>query len=95
MTGAVLTPEKVNGYIRRIFEAETLLHDILVAGEISNFVLSGTTAYFVLKDECAGISCVCFDARQKGCLFRNGERIVVRATPDLYPRTGRLSLLVS
>lgn len=95
MTGAVLSVEKVNGYIQRIFEAETLLHDILVAGEISNFSLSGTTAYFVLKDERAAVNCVCFDARQKGCIFRNGDRAVVRATPNFYARLGKLSLLVS
>lgn len=95
MTGAVLTVEKVNGYIQRIFEAETLLHDILVAGEVSNFSVSGTAAYFVLKDERAAVNCVCFDARQKGCLFRNGDRVVVRATPNFYARLGKLSLLVS
>ena len=95
MTGAVLTVEKVNSYIQRIFEAETLLHDILVAGEVSNFSVSGTAAYFVLKDERAAVNCVCFDARQKGCVFRNGDRVVVRATPNYYARLGKLSLLVS
>lgn len=95
MTGAVLTVEKVNSYIQRIFEAETLLHDILVAGEVSNFSVSGTAAYFVLKDDRAAVNCVCFDARQKGCVFRNGDRVVVRATPNYYARLGKLSLLVS
>lgn len=95
MTGAVLTVEKVNAYISRIFEAEELLHEILVAGEISGFSLSGTTAYFTLKDERAAMSCVCFDAAKKGCLFRNGDRVLVRGTPNYYARLGRLSFLVS
>ena len=38
-------------YIKQIFDAEVLLNNIEVIGEISSYGLSGGNAFFVIKDE--------------------------------------------
>ena len=47
---------QIGGYIKQIFDAEELLHDIKVFGEISEFKISQGNAWFSIKDENATIA---------------------------------------
>lgn len=89
----ILTVETVCGYIQGVFNAEELLHNVLVVGEISGISLSGETAYFTLKDSGGQLPCVCFN------IFdtykpKSGDKVVVRGSAAFYPRGGKMSFNV-
>lgn len=89
----ILTVETVCGYIQGVFNAEELLHNVLVVGEISGISLSRETAYFTLKDGGGQLPCVCFN------IFdtykpKSGDKVVVRGSAAFYPRGGKMSFNV-
>ena len=60
MTERMITVTQLNLLLKRIVDAEDLLKNIQITGEVSNFSLSGGHAYFTLKDENASLKCVMF-----------------------------------
>lgn len=89
----VLTVETVCGYIQSVFNAEELLHNVLVVGEISGISMSGETAYFTLKDNAAQLPCVCFKINDT-YRPKNGDKVIVRGSAAFYPRGGKTSFNV-
>ena len=51
MSELTISVAQLNTYIKNIFDAEELLKNINVVGEITNLKKSGTATYFDLKDE--------------------------------------------
>lgn len=88
MSDRIFSIEQLNQYIRSVFDAEELLHDIRITGEVSGFSLRGSHAYFTLKDELSQIQCVYFDFADS---IADGDRIVVTGTPSYYVKGGRFS----
>ncbi|MGN0960871.1 MAG: exodeoxyribonuclease VII large subunit [Christensenellales bacterium] len=81
---------QLNNYIVNIFEAEIMLQNICVYGEVSSFSVSNNIAYFNLKDQSGMLSCVLFGANQ----FDKpniGDVILVRGSMNYYAKGGRLS----
>jgi len=78
-----------------MFARDFLLGSISVSGEISNctYHRSGHI-YFTMKDEAAAISCVMFASARRGLAFRmkNGDRVVVTGSVDVFERDGRYQL---
>lgn len=58
MEEKAISVSQLSGYIKGIFDAEELLHNISVYGEISGLSVLRGNAYFSLKDEDALLSCV-------------------------------------
>lgn len=89
--GSVYTVRQVNNYIRNMISQDFLLAGLSVTGEVSNckYHHSGHV-YFTLKDEKAAISCVMFAGNRAGLAFlmRDGDKVVVTGTVELYERTG-------
>ena len=56
MNGNIINVTALNTVISSIFRAEEHLHDIQVAGEVSEHKIVKGHAYFVLKDENCQIS---------------------------------------
>ncbi len=91
----VLTITQLNEYIRSRMDADTLLTQVAVKGEISNYKLypSGHH-YFTLKDEGGALKCVMF----KGSAFRlrfrpeNGMKIIAMGRVTVFPRDGAYQL---
>ena len=77
-------------YIKQIFDAEVLLNNIEVIGEISSYGLSGGNAFFVIKDENAILNCVLFGA-DGFPKFKVGDKVIVRGTPKYYVKGGKLN----
>lgn len=77
-------------YIKQIFDAEVLLNNIEVIGEISSFGISGGNAFFVIKDENAILNCVLFGASEFPA-FKTGDKVIVRGTPKYYVKGGKLN----
>lgn len=88
---------EVAGYLRNLLEADTLLNDLWVRGEISNFKhhTSGHL-YFTLKDEAGCLRAVMFRSRAVLLDFPPGDgmRVLARGYVSLYERDGSCQLYV-
>ena len=82
-------------YVRQIFNAEELLHNILIYGEVSGWNMSRGTAYFNLKDADALLPCVRFGADALDYVPKEGDMVVVRGSPNYYVKGGRFSFVVT
>lgn len=97
MEEKVFSVVELNTIIKRIFDAEEFLHGILMTGEVSNFKISGNHAYFNLKDSDAQIFCTFFNIKyaDNTVVPKNGDKVIVRGTPDFYVKGGSLSFKVT
>jgi len=84
---------KFNNYIKSIFDAEELLHNISIVGEIFGVSIARNSIYFSLKDENATLSCVCFYPNLISNIVE-GDQVVVTGSPNYYVKGGRLSFNV-
>lgn len=86
---------QVNRYVKNMFTQDYFLQKIYVKGEVSNckYHTSGHI-YFSLKDETGTLSCVMFAGQRRGLAFRmkDGDKVVVGGTVDVYERDGRYQL---
>lgn len=86
---------QVNRYVKNMFTQDFFLQQVYVKGEVSNckYHTSGHI-YFSLKDETGTLSCVMFAGQRKGLAFsmKNGDKVVVGGTVDVYERDGRYQL---
>lgn len=93
MTEAI-SVSKLNNYIKQIFDAEELLHNIPVVGEVFGVSFSRNVIYFSLKDESATLSCVCFYPNLIDQIVE-GAKLIVTGTPNFYVKGGRLNFNVA
>ncbi len=89
-----ITVSQFNGYIKKIFDAEELLHNISVVGEVFGVSNARQITYFSLKDENATLPCVCFYPAYADKIVE-GKQIVVTGSPNFYVKGGRLSFSVN
>ena len=86
---------QVNRYVKNMFTQDFFLQKVYVKGEVSNckYHTSGHI-YFSLKDETGTISCVMFAGQMRGLCFymKDGDKVVVGGTVDVYERDGRYQL---
>lgn len=86
---------QVNRYVKNMFTQDYVLRKVYVKGEVSNckYHTSGHI-YFSLKDETGVLSCVMFAGQRRGLAFRmkDGDRVVVGGTVDVYERDGRYQM---
>ena len=90
----VLTITQLNEYIRGKMDADALLNQVAVSGEISNYKMypSGHH-YFTLKDEGGALKCVMFKGNAMRLRFRpeNGMKVIAMGKVTVYPRGWNLS----
>lgn len=95
MSQQVLSITQLNEYIRSRLDADPVLSQIAVRGEISNYKLypSGHH-YFTLKDENAALKCVMFKGNALRLRFRpeNGMKVIAMGKVSVYPRDGAYQL---
>src|SRR4028118_1591946 len=83
--------------IKRVIEADPILCDIAVQGEISNFKAHASGhVYFTLKDEAAQIRCCMWRDSVAYLAFRpsNGDRVVATGRVEFYGARGEVSFIV-
>ena len=94
----VYSVSQVNTYIKNMFSQDFMLNRISVRGEISNckFHTSGHI-YFSLKDASGAIACVMFATyrRNLGFAMKNGDKVVVTGSVNVYERDGKYQLYAS
>jgi len=76
---------------------EPAFASVCVVGEVSNFRGSGRHWYFTLKEEGAALSCAVWASQQRmlGHTPRDGERVVLKGSLNLYVAGGSLTLAVT
>lgn len=87
----ILTITQINEYIRNIMDKDSLLCNIAVKGEISNYkVYPSGHHYFSLKDEGGALKCVMFRSSAVRLKFKpeNGMQIIALGKISVYPRDG-------
>jgi len=95
MAQQVLSIAQLNEYIQHKLDADGLLNQVAVRGEISNYKLypSGHH-YFTLKDESSALKCVMFKGNALRLRFRpeNGMKVIAMGKVSVYPRDGAYQL---
>lgn len=94
----ILSVTQINEYIRAQLDRDSLLCDVAVRGEISNYKLypSGHH-YFTIKDEQSALKCVMFKGNAFRLRFRpdNGMKVVAMGKISVFPRDGAYQLYCS
>jgi exodeoxyribonuclease VII large subunit len=86
---------EVTGYLRELLEADSVLADLWVSGEVSN--LSESAAghlYFTLKDEASQLRCVLFHRARLDLTLENGMAAVAHGRISIYEVSGALQFYV-
>jgi exodeoxyribonuclease VII large subunit len=86
---------EVTGYLRDLLEADPLLNNIWIRGEISNCKRhTSGHLYFTLKDASSCLRCVMFRSRCSQLQFLpcNGMNVIVRGCVSVYERDGQYQL---
>ena len=95
MAQDVLSVSQLNVYIQHKLDGDTLLNQVAVRGEISNYKMypSGHH-YFTLKDEGGALKCVMFKGNAFRLRFRpeNGMKVIAMGKVSVYPRDGAYQL---
>jgi len=89
------TVTQVNRYIKKVFDNDFILSNIMVKGEISNFKNhSSGHLYFSLKDEGATIKCVMFKGQTLSLKFKpeDGMKVIISGYVSSYERDGQYQL---
>lgn len=93
----LLTVRELTAYIKDMLENDSLLANLWVKGEISNFKrASSGHLYFTLKDGYGCIRSVMFSSRSRNLLFKpeDGMAVRIRGYVSLYERDGNYQLYV-
>ena len=95
----VITVSALNRYVKTLLDANDILFDLALRGEIANFVQNARSGhcYFTLRDEASSVKAVMFrtDARRLAFHPEEGMRVVVRCRATLYERDGAFQLYVN
>ena len=94
-TKGVLSVTQVNEYLKMILDADRVLSDVTVRGEISNFKLYASGhAYFTLKDETGQLKSVMFRSYASRLIFRpaDGMRVIAHGRISVYEASGQYQL---
>ena len=95
MAHEVLSVAQINEYIRGRMDADPLLSNVAIRGEISNYKqYPSGHHYFSLKDDAAALKCVMFKGNALRLRFRpeNGMKVIVMGKISVYPRDGAYQL---
>lgn len=88
----VYSIKELNRYIRMKLDSDTLLSDVWIRGEISNFTHHGSGhMYFTLKDESSRIKAIMFASHNQRLPFipKEGARVIARGNVTVYERDGQ------
>ncbi len=94
----IYSVSQVNGYIKGLLDADPLLGQLFVRGEISNYkAYPSGHHYFSLKDPEGTIRCVMFRREAVNLRFRpqNGMKVIALGRVAVFPRDGQYQLYVN
>ena len=89
------TVTELNAHIKQLLDADTLLGNVCVTGELSNYkVYPSGHHYFTLKDAESSLRCVMFRSSAQSLRFRpvSGMSVAAVGRITVYPRDGAYQL---
>jgi len=87
--------QEITGYIHELFDADSVLADVWVRGEVSNLTKARSGHwYFTIKDSAAQLRCVMFRhaARRVRIDVAAGAEILVHGRVSVYEARGEYQL---
>ena len=87
----ILSVAQINEYIRSRMDADPMLGNVAIRGEISNYkVYPSGHHYFTLKDGAAALKCVMFKGSAMRLRFRpdNGVKVIAMGEISVFLREG-------
>lgn len=93
----IYTIKELTSYIKSLFDNNSLLSNIWVRGEISNFTHhSSGHMYFTLKDEASRLRTIMFAGNNRYLKFipQNGTKVICRGYISIYERDGQYQFYV-
>ncbi|MGI6685076.1 MAG: exodeoxyribonuclease VII large subunit [Bacillota bacterium] len=93
----IFTISELNSYLKDKIEEDSLLSNLWIKGEISNFKAhSSGHLYFVLKDSKSSVRCVMFRSRASFLKFlpEHGMHVIIRGYLSVYERDGNYQVYV-
>ena len=91
----VFSVTQLNEHIKALLEADGILSDLCVRGELSNYkIYPSGHHYFTLKDSESSLRCVMFKSSASRLRFRpeNGMSVTVFGRVSVFPRDGAYQL---
>ena len=98
MERRILDVSQVNEYIKMLMDADPMLQELCIRGEISNYkVYPSGHHYFTLKDASGALRCVMFRGSAVRLRFRpeNGMKVLAVGRITVFPRDGAYQLYCS
>ena len=89
-----LSVTRFNTIIRDILNAEELLHNVKIVGEVFGISSAKNAVYFSIKDEESTLPCICFYSDVFNGV-KEGDSVVVTGSPNFYAKAGRFNFVVS
>lgn len=87
-----LSVTQLNNYIKSVFVAEEMLHNVLLKGEVTGLSIRGSGVWFTLRDKEASVPCVCWDKSR--CAVKEGDQVTLRGSVDYWQKAGKISFNV-
>ena len=95
----MISVSQLNRYIKLKLDNDSILNNIVVCGEISNFVnhIKSGHFYFSLKDSDSTIKAVMFKQFSSKVKFspKNGQKIIVKGQVSVFERDGNYQIYVT
>ena len=94
----IFSVAQLTGYIKELIETDGYLQNVVVKGEISNFIAHRSGHwYFTLKDEDSQIKAVMFRGSNIRVNFKpeNGHKVVLQGRISVYEKSGEYQIYVN
>lgn len=94
----IFSIHELNKFIKMMMEANAVLQNVWVQGEISNFTHhSSGHMYFTLKDRHSRLRCIMFASHNQTLAFmpREGAKVLAKGNVSVYERDGQYQLYVT
>lgn len=94
----IFSIQELNKYIKMKLESDSVLQNVWIRGEISNFTHhSSGHMYFTLKDKASRIKCVMFSSQNKQLAFlpREGTMVLAGGNVSVFERDGQYQFYVT
>ncbi len=96
LSETVFTVSQANAYLKEALDADPVLSDITVSGEVSGYRKPGSGHhYFSLRDATSSMRCVMFAPGRGANYISDGAQVQAHGRISIYPARGELQLYVS